>query len=533
MEEVTESIKKSEAVSKNNNTTTTTTIPNPISQTTLRRIQEQIRNNGFSFSFLEDQDEFFALIKDCQQQIEKENAKNKKDSAIRISAGSSGSYFIKNSSNIIVGVFKPHDEEPYGNLNPKWTKWLHRRLCPCFFGRKFLTPATGFLSEAAASTVDTFFGLGMVPMTQIIHLKSQSFQYSLWQRCDRLLKMGSAAAAGSTTGSTSENQAAQNQSEVFPFPTKLGSFQLHVKGFEESSIILQRMDDMRPLERGLREDFQEEFEKMVILDYLIRNTDRSSDNWMIHLSFENVFGFGNGDDFGNGNGGVNNDTKNNNNSTQSTINLHPTPATHVLDVRDLKKSLYYDNNAMKRHNFKSEKDLKHNPNPNVRPRVKIACIDHGLAFPFYHPNDWPRSYGYDWQKLPESKIPFSPKIQQKMLPFLKNEQLIENLVNNLEVVFSIDDTFDPFIFRRQMAVMRGQMHNLTLSLERGESPSELVERPMLRIFEDGQWDVVSGKLATSTSTSSSSSSSNIPQECYPESSLPPINKKKNRKTGPK
>jgi phosphatidylinositol 4-kinase type 2 len=32
----------------------------------------------------------------------------------RIAQGSSGSYFVKNSEGIIVGVFKPKDEEPYG-----------------------------------------------------------------------------------------------------------------------------------------------------------------------------------------------------------------------------------------------------------------------------------------------------------------------------------------------------------------------------------------------------------------------------------
>ena len=41
----------------------------------------------------------------------------------RIYQGSSGSYFVKNVEDKIIGVFKPKDEEPYGRLNPKWTKW--------------------------------------------------------------------------------------------------------------------------------------------------------------------------------------------------------------------------------------------------------------------------------------------------------------------------------------------------------------------------------------------------------------------------
>lgn len=55
----------------------------------------------------------------------------------RISQGSSGSYFCRDTSGKIVGVFKPKNEEPYGHLNPKWTKWVHRNLFPCCFGRSW------------------------------------------------------------------------------------------------------------------------------------------------------------------------------------------------------------------------------------------------------------------------------------------------------------------------------------------------------------------------------------------------------------
>ena len=65
--------------------------------------------------------------------------------------GSSGAYFCKNKFNDIVGIFKPKDEEPYGKLNPKWTKWLHRNLFPCCFGRSCIIPNSGYLSETAAS----------------------------------------------------------------------------------------------------------------------------------------------------------------------------------------------------------------------------------------------------------------------------------------------------------------------------------------------------------------------------------------------
>jgi hypothetical protein len=100
----------------------------------------------------------------------------------RISQGSSGSYFCRNSSGKIVGVFKPKNEEPYGQLNPKWAKWIHRHLFPCFFGRSCLIPNLGYLSEAAASLIDRKLGTMIVPYTDVIHLSSSSFHYDYLDR---------------------------------------------------------------------------------------------------------------------------------------------------------------------------------------------------------------------------------------------------------------------------------------------------------------------------------------------------------------
>uniref|UniRef100_A0A0N5CAH0 Phosphatidylinositol 4-kinase type 2 n=1 Tax=Strongyloides papillosus TaxID=174720 RepID=A0A0N5CAH0_STREA len=58
----------------------------------------------------------------------------------RIIQGSSGSYFCKNIQGEKIGVFKPKNEEPYGDNNPKWAKWFQRCLMPCCFGRSCLCP---------------------------------------------------------------------------------------------------------------------------------------------------------------------------------------------------------------------------------------------------------------------------------------------------------------------------------------------------------------------------------------------------------
>lgn len=44
------------------------------------------------------------------------------------SKGSSGSYFARDASGTTLAIFKPKDEEPYGRLNPKLTKWIHRNF---------------------------------------------------------------------------------------------------------------------------------------------------------------------------------------------------------------------------------------------------------------------------------------------------------------------------------------------------------------------------------------------------------------------
>lgn len=61
-----------------------------------------------------------------------------------IAKGSSGSYFARgvvDGGLRCVAVFKPSTEEPYGIHNPKWGKWLQRRLFGWFaWGRSCLLP---------------------------------------------------------------------------------------------------------------------------------------------------------------------------------------------------------------------------------------------------------------------------------------------------------------------------------------------------------------------------------------------------------
>lgn len=228
-----------------------------------------------------------------------------------ITQGSSGSYFARNTDGKVVGVFKPKDEEPYASRNPKWTKWLHRNLLPFAFGRACLIPNLSYVSEAAAYVLDVQLRTYIVPYTDVVWLSSKVFYYDFWER--------------RSTWSGKRG-----------LPQKPGSFQVFLKGFKDANIFLREnpwpdqatdfRPDMehtrkrRPLShcipgsRGdddeeyeaprvvspppseeapkfhwtpaIRRAFREELEKLVILDYIMRNTDRGLDNWMIKIDWK-------------------------------------------------------------------------------------------------------------------------------------------------------------------------------------------------------------------------------------------------------
>uniref|UniRef100_A0A6Q2ZPJ5 Phosphatidylinositol 4-kinase type 2 n=1 Tax=Esox lucius TaxID=8010 RepID=A0A6Q2ZPJ5_ESOLU len=188
----------------------------------------------------------------------------------RISQGSSGSYFVKDPKGKIIGVFKPKSEEPYGHLNPKWTKYFHKLCCPCCFGRGCLIPNQGYLSEAAASLVDTKLGLGVVPKTKVVYLVSETFHYNAIDR---------AKSRGKKYALEKVPKVGRHFHRV-GLPPKVGSFQLFVEGYHEADYWLRRFE-AEPLPENIRKQLQSQFERLVILDYVIRNTDRGNDNWLM------------------------------------------------------------------------------------------------------------------------------------------------------------------------------------------------------------------------------------------------------------
>lgn len=292
-----------------------------------------------------------------------------------ITQGSSGSYFARNSEGKVVGVFKPKDEEPYASKNPKWTKWIHRNLFPFFFGRACLIPNLSYISEAAAYVLDTRLQTNLVPYTDVVYFSSISFNYDYWDRRAYYRKRK-------------------------PLPAKVGSLQVFLKGFEDANIFLKKhpwpdqatsflrsasqsqtrkrrwAEECRPDGRSLSDDednlggvrlprgesqrrkgfwsaamqlsLRQELEKLVILDYIMRNTDRGLDNWMIKIDEE---------------------------SQQASI-LADTPANSSRRRSD----------SVDPYRREHPMSASQSPNRDAKIKVQIGAIDNSLSWPWKHPD---------------------------------------------------------------------------------------------------------------------------------------------------
>lgn len=323
----------------------------------------------------------------------------------RISQGSSGSYFVKDSKRTIIGVFKPKSEEPYGQLNPKWTKYVHKVCCPCCFGRGCLLPNQGYLSEAGAYLVDTKLQLGIVPKTKVVWLVSETFNYSA---IDRAKSRGKKYALEKVPK-------VGRKFHRIGLPPKIGSFQLFVKDYKEAEYWLRRFE-AEPLPENIRKQFQSQFERLVILDYIIRNTDRGNDNWLVKYD-----------------------------------------ETKYAKKIESEESDWIDDKQL---------------------LIRIAAIDNGLAFPFKHPDEW-RAYPFHWAWLPQAKVPFSEETRNLILPFISDMNFVQDLCEDLYELFKTDKGFDRAAFESQMSVMRGQILNLTQALRDGKSPMQLAQMPFV------------------------------------------------------
>ncbi|KAL8696384.1 MAG: hypothetical protein Q9224_002824 [Gallowayella concinna] len=414
-----------------------------------------------------------------------------------ISQGSSGSYFARNSDGKVVGVFKPKDEEPYATRNPKWTKWIHRNLFPCFFGRECLIPNLSYVSEAASYVLDSRLRTNLVPYTDIVYLSSKSFHYDFWERSNYYRKRK-------------------------PLPAKVGSLQVFLKGFKDANIFLRDHpwpdqassgfrpedpvrkkkkpwaetcrpgtatsddddDDLRSearastnedVNRGrfvwtdsLQQSFREELEKLVILDYIMRNTDRGLDNWMIRVDSQ---------------------------SQEVSIILEPPsmngnansrPVSTAADGNDSSAKDPSSSPYKRQENMTASSRSQTAPELSKGPPISIGAIDNSLSWPWKHPDAW-RSFPFGWLFLPVSLIgqPFSQKTRDHFLPLLTSTHWWSETQMALRRVFSQDSDFQETMFAKQIAVMKGQAWNVVETLKTSDhGPLELTRRTRVCVFDD-------------------------------------------------
>ncbi|EGO00294.1 hypothetical protein SERLA73DRAFT_107341 [Serpula lacrymans var. lacrymans S7.3] len=420
--------------------------------------------------------------------------------------GSSGSYFARAKVEgrvQTVAVFKPKDEEPYGRLNPKTTKWIHRQfrwIIP--FGRSCLIPNLSYISEAAGSLLDERLDLNIVPRTQLVSLSSPAFFYDWLDR--------NAAKKGK------------------PLPEKIGSMQYFLHGYSDASDFLRKhpwpgrsiadtFDDSthrkgyttkkllgafkiicgktgeedeleedpedervlfdvtedgesgRPFywSRALQQSFREELEKLVILDYLMLNTDRGADNYMIKYCE------------GDHEKSLVDVAPSRSAHPQMTISSQmqrtPAPSTSQLGPTSIDPFLP-----------SVSPSSSSQPDHTRHPHIHIAAIDNSLSFPHEHPHGW-RSYTYGWLYLPVSLIgrPFSQQTRNHFLPLLTSKIWWEETTFQLRKLFAVDPDFHPKMFRRQLAVIKGQAYNIVESLKHAdEGPLELTRRTKALVWDD-------------------------------------------------
>lgn len=405
-----------------------------------------------------------------------------------IMQGSSGSYFARNTGGKVLGVFKPKDEEPYANKNPKWTKWIHRNLLPFAFGRACLIPNLSYVSEAAAYLLDVQLRTNIVPYTEVVSLSSRSFHYDFWER-----------------------RAFHKNRK--PFPEKPGSFQIFLKGFKGATEFFKehpwpdqqrggfrdgaqrrkrkRWDDScRPgsvsavdedsQDEGqtgvagreqsrraefwsaeLQQSFREQLEKLVILDYIMRNTDRGTDNWMIRIDRE---------------------------KQEASIVVEP-PRGEENDQADPAANGYDRRNE-------HMTNAPSSPAERVLPR--LGAIDNSLSWPWKHPDAW-RSYPFGWLFLPVSLIgqPFSEKTKKHFLPLLTSKEWWRDTQVKLRSCFELDADFQEKMYARQIAVMKGQAWNVVETLKTSDhGPLELARRSRVLVWDDVVSIPIASPLAT-------------------------------------
>lgn len=264
-----------------------------------------------------------------------------------------------------------------------------------------LIPNLSYVSEAAAYVLDCQLRTHLVPYTDVVWLSSKSFHYPFWDR-------------------------RKFNRKKRPLPAKPGSFQVFLKGFKDANVFLRehpwpdqywsgfRANDTHRNKRRrwtencrpssapaleevdysddegredenaspspnrfmwtepLKQSFREELEKLVILDYIMRNTDRGLDNWMIKLDYES------------GKASIVSDP----------IRMNMEPVEEEDGPRPADPSRTASPAPRAANPYKSQKpmDATTRQTTGQEPAMAIGAIDNSLSWPWKHPDAWRRYF---------------------------------------------------------------------------------------------------------------------------------------------
>ena len=176
--------------------------------------------------------------------------------------GSGGTYFMHDVRKKPIAVFKPADEEPYAENNPRG--YLRHPGQPMAL-REGITPGEACMREVAAYRLDTD-GFAGVPMTTLVEARHPNFHTN----GSRLNCSQGGAAMGSHSISPT---ASSVEASIIKKP---GSFQEFVN-------CDCTMDDISPSKISA-----EEVHKIAILDIRIMNADRNAANLLIRRKPDNT-----------------------------------------------------------------------------------------------------------------------------------------------------------------------------------------------------------------------------------------------------
>jgi hypothetical protein len=178
--------------------------------------------------------------------------------------GSGGTYFLHNSRKVKIAVFKPADEEPYAENNPRG---YLRQLGQDMFLREGVIPGEACIREVAAFMLD-HGGFSGVPITTLVECRHPSFNTN----GSRL----TVAEGGASMGAHSLGNPLSRNSSLETTSKKVGSFQEFVRS--ECS-----MDDLSPSKIGI-----DEVHKVAVLDIRLMNADRNAANLLCRRRRDNT-----------------------------------------------------------------------------------------------------------------------------------------------------------------------------------------------------------------------------------------------------